>query len=250
MSAAEGTRVASHPIPYQFINTWIYHTCLLYLSSVIKTKSLRILNGLRLRIVRTRQAGIWPGVPALFPTLHTTPPPRLLDLAHGGPATADSTAHVDARGASTHDGEDHGGNPSSPAKPEESGRGLGLTATLLRVVAAVGNLVGKGVGPVAAAVHMQICGRRDGGTEPKDDVERVQGYVGHGHAEAVKEGCRQEIQQGEQAKGGGKHVVIDHGRVAFEGRRDHVTNKTHDDDGADELPGPQSNVQSLGHHGR
>ena len=121
--------------------------------------------------------------------------------------------------------------------------------------------------PVAAAVHMQICGRRDGGTEPKDDVERVQGYVGHGHAEAVKEGCRQEIQQGEQAKGGGKHVVIDHGRVAFEGRRDHVTNKTHDDDGADELcvssavdtvhdsgttnlPGPQSNVQSLGHHGR
>ena len=103
--------------------------------------------------------GIWSSVPALFPALHTAPPPRLLDLAHGGPSAADSTAHVDARGASAHDGEDHGGDPSGPTKPEEGGRGLGLAAALLRVVAAVGDMVCEGVS-LRLGVSLHVAMRR------------------------------------------------------------------------------------------
>ena len=82
---------------------------------------------------------------------------------------------------------------------------------------------------------MKICGRGNGGAEPKDDVQRIKRNVGHGEAVAVQQRGGQQVEQAEEPKGRNEHVVVDHGRVAGKGRGDHVADKTHDDDGADEL---------------
>ena len=84
---------------------------------VIKTITL----GFLLKFPSGLCARVWPGIPAPFPALHTAPPPGLLHLAHCGPAAAHTTAHVDARGAATHDGEGERGDPGGPAEPEEGG---------------------------------------------------------------------------------------------------------------------------------
>lgn len=70
-----------------------------------------------------------------------------LDLRHGWPTFADSTASTwaNARGAG-HECNDCGGSEQSEQEPEESGRSLKLTAALGHIIRAIGGWVADEVG--------------------------------------------------------------------------------------------------------
>lgn len=87
-------------------------------------------------------ADISPCVPARV-RVHIT---GVLDLAHGGPATADTAAHVDAAAAAVHDVDGEGCGKGGEAEPEEGAGGLCLAAILLGVGRGVTDAVGGGVG--------------------------------------------------------------------------------------------------------
>lgn len=68
--------------------------------------------------------------------------PVHLNLGHVGPTTTGAAATKVHRGrAGQEDRDDNGGHITSPAKPEESCRGLGFAAALRGVGGAVGDLV-------------------------------------------------------------------------------------------------------------
>ena len=67
----------------------------------------------------------------------------VLDLTHGGTATADAT--TDGTTLTSHSRKDEGGDESSPTEPEEGSRGLSLAAVLLKARRAVGDTVVESV---------------------------------------------------------------------------------------------------------
>jgi hypothetical protein len=170
--------------------------------------------------------GIATRIPRLLPRGDRVEP-GFLDLRHGGAAT-DAAAQVGAALAG-HEGEDHRGRPGGPAEPEEGGGCLGFAAALGGVGRAVGDVVGSCVVlfllalieqhtshamtstyRIVAAVHTQIRGSRNGSAEPEQHVEDVKRDVDDGHAEAVEEGRRDEVQQRQHAEDGDEDVVVDH----------------------------------------
>lgn len=71
-----------------------------------------------------------------------------LHLSHAGTSTTGRThagAEISARSAGGEERKHQGGRVSGPGEPEEGGRGLSLTAALLRVGGAVGDGVVEGV---------------------------------------------------------------------------------------------------------
>lgn len=68
----------------------------------------------------------------------------ILNLAHSGRTSPDTTTHVHVSAVSQ-EREDERGDESGPAEPEEGGGGLGFAAALFGVGGAVGDVVGKGV---------------------------------------------------------------------------------------------------------
>lgn len=71
-------------------------------------------------------------------------PSDSLDLGHGWPTFADTTAAANA-GLTGHEGDDSRGNESSEQEPEEGGGSLELAAAGFWVVRAVGSWVVEGV---------------------------------------------------------------------------------------------------------
>ncbi len=69
----------------------------------------------------------------------------VLDLAHGGAATTDTTAKIDTATAAAHKSNYKGGDEGGPAEPQEGTGGLSLLAVLLGVVRAVDDMVGGSV---------------------------------------------------------------------------------------------------------
>lgn len=177
------------------------------------------------------------------------------DLAHGRATTTDAAAaHVGAA-AVLQPGEDRGDEEGDEAEPQEGGGGLGLAAALRRVVRAVGDDVGGGVclrdelasrgcghgwvegaHGVAAAVHAEVAGCRDGGDEPEEGVQRVEGdHDDRVERELLLDGRGDEVQERRQRKDRHEHVEVDYAVVAGEGLRDHVADQRHDEDGPQEL---------------
>jgi hypothetical protein len=94
-------------------------------------------------MIRSRSiAAVGPCIPARIRE-HIT---GVLDLAHGGASTADSTAHVDAAAAAVHDVDGEGCDKGGEAEPEEGAGGLRLAAVLLSVGRGVADAIGGGVG--------------------------------------------------------------------------------------------------------
>lgn len=83
----------------------------------------------------------------------------VLDLSHARASNTRGTtgpaAQVDSSATSHQDRDDRRRHISSPSEPQEGHRGLSLTASLLTVVCAVGDLVVEGVflGSLVAANH-------------------------------------------------------------------------------------------------
>ena len=82
-------------------------------------------------------AGVGPCIPARI-RVHIT---GVLDLAHGGSATADAAAHVDAAAAAVHDVDGEGCDKGGEAEPEEGAGGLRLAAVLLGVSRGVADAI-------------------------------------------------------------------------------------------------------------
>jgi hypothetical protein len=85
----------------------------------------------------------------------------VLDLAHGGTAATDATAHVGAAAASVHEVDDEGGDEGGPAEPEEGAGGLSLAAVLLGVCGGVADAVGECVCLEIVRLVLWIKGDKD-----------------------------------------------------------------------------------------
>lgn len=89
--------------------------------------------------------------------------------------------------------------------------------------------------PIAATMHAQVRGQRDGGAEPEEHVQRVERDADDWDVEVVEEGGREQVEEGGHAEDRGEHDVVYHGGVAGDGGGDHVADEGHYDEGAEEL---------------
>lgn len=153
--------------------------------------------------------------------------------ATGADAAAATAKHIE------HGRDGEGGK----AEPLEGGHGLGLVAALALVVLAglAQDVVAVGVAlwtemgqrvektgesrttyTVAAAVDANFGSEGDGNGEPEDGKERVDTEQDEGVAgDALLDGCRDEVEEGQHADDGAEHGVVDDSRRATVGLGDH-----------------------------
>jgi len=179
-----------------------------------------------------------------------TPARGQLDLRHGWPTFPDTTtSEVDSAAASTEEREEQTGSERGKAEPEKGGGRLSLLAAVFGVMGAVGDRVAVGVGTVATAVYVKLGCHRNGGAEPEEHVEHVQGEWKHRvKGKVVVKGDEDEVEQRQHAEDGHEHIVVDDGGVAGEGGSNHVADQSHDNQSAEELEGPQAEIEDSGHH--
>lgn len=91
----------------------------------------------------------------------------------------------------------------------------------------------------------QLGRHGNGGAEEEDDVEGVEDdWDDRVAGEAVVEGDRNQVEEGEHAEGGYEHIVVDHRRVARKGACDDVAHQGHDEKGEEELRSSKSAAET------
>lgn len=157
----------------------------------------------------------------------------VLDLSHARASNTRGTtgpaAQVDSSATSHQDRDDRRRHISSPSEPQEGHRGLSLTASLLTVVCAVGDLVVEGVFVVGAGVAFQPSSQCDRTGQEEDVVQNIE----HDHDDGVNGPFKvdrggDEVEQRYDRECGSEHAVVDRGGVACERHGDDVTDQGHD----------------------
>lgn len=75
----------------------------------------------------------------------------------------------------------------------------------------------------------------DAAAKEEERVCNIQAQHGQRRAEAVLDGCRDQVEERQHGEDGDEHGVVDDAGVAGKGIGDHVADKRHDEEGPEEL---------------
>lgn len=171
-------------------------------------------------------------------------PSDSLDLGHGWPTFADTTAAANA-GLTGHEGDDSRGNESSEQEPEEGGGSLELAAAGLWVVRAVGSWVVEGVAIVAARVNTELGSENNTGNEGEESGQQVENTEDEWDGERIHESGGETIEDIKETEDADEDGIVDVAWVTSESRSDDITDETGDDDQEDQLNDSEDELREL-----